>query len=180
MSGKIFKRAIATLTLSSVALLGPIPQSHATTRSTVGYALPTFANVAPKVTKPMAAPQVANNATRVLPLELRALKIAESKTGAPYSWGATGPWSFDCSGLVYYSYRKAGKHIPRTAGEQQNYAHRVYSPRPGDLVFFGWPAYHVGIYVGNGKFLNAPHTGDSVEIDPIWYDGTPSSYGRIN
>lgn len=181
MSGKALKRVIVSVLLSSMMIVGTPATSHAETPVKVSGVVHITPHLTPK-------PAVVKMTTAThLPLEIRALKIAESKIGRPYEWGATGPWSFDCSGLVVYSYGRAGYRYAhrdwfRTAADQQSHAQRISRSqlRVGDLVFFGWPAYHVGIYVGHGNFLNAPHTGDTVEIDPIWYDGTPSSYGRIN
>jgi cell wall-associated NlpC family hydrolase len=102
----------------------------------------------------------------------RALKVAESKHGDPYRWGATGPNSFDCSGLTYYAFRHVGRHLPRTAEAQ--YEHVRHIPfsqlRPGDLVFFhyGSYVYHVGIYAGHWEIWHAPHSGSYVRLERIW------------
>lgn len=86
--------------------------------------------------------------------------------GVPYVWGGTSPSGFDCSGLVYYVYAHFGVNLPRTSEDQQNVGTPVSRDQlqPGDLVFFGSPAYHVGIYVGDGQFINAPKSGDVVKI----------------
>ncbi|MFV8127077.1 C40 family peptidase [Streptomyces syringium] len=111
-----------------------------------------------------------------------ALRIAESKQGAPYQWGATGPYSFDCSGLTQYSYKRVGKKLPRTAAAQYNRARHVpgSARQRGDLVFFhsAGGVYHVGIYVGNGRILHAPKTGAVVRHERIWTRSV--SYGRVN
>lgn len=105
-------------------------------------------------------------------LESRALSIALSKRGDWYQWGAEGPSKFDCSGLTWYSFKHAGKTIPRVAQDQYNKARHVAKSarRVGDLVFFGGTRsiYHVGIYVGNGYILHAPHTGAKVRKEKIW------------
>lgn len=83
---------------------------------------------------------------------------AKTRLGCPYKWGATGPTKFDCSGFTQWVYRKNGKSIPRTSGAQKS-GGRVVSlsnVRPGDIV---WRPGHVGIYVGNGTVIHAPHTG---------------------
>ncbi|MHC6181368.1 C40 family peptidase [Clostridium sp. JNZ X4-2] len=91
---------------------------------------------------------------------------ASNFLGVPYVWGGTSPSGFDCSGLVQYVYAHFGINLPRTSQEQQNVGTAVSRSelQPGDLVFFGSPAYHVGIYVGGGSFINAPKTGDVVKI----------------
>lgn len=89
--------------------------------------------------------------------------------GRPYQWGATGPDSFDCSGLTSYVYAACGKSIPRVAEAQMNAGTPVSQPEPGDLVFFGTPGniYHVGIYVGNNSYLHAPQDNEVVKISPL-------------
>ncbi|AZV55231.1 C40 family peptidase [Clostridium sp. AWRP] len=91
---------------------------------------------------------------------------ASNFLGVPYVWGGTSPSGFDCSGLVQYVYAHFGINLPRTSQEQQRVGTSVSRDelQPGDLVFFGSPAYHVGIYVGGGQFINAPKTGDVVKI----------------
>jgi len=106
-----------------------------------------------------------------------ALSVAESRIGAPYRYGGTGPDAFDCSGLVAYAYRQAGITLPRTAAQQ--YAAvtpvRKRELRPGDLVFFrvdGRSVGHVGIYAGDERFVDAPQTGGTVRmanLDDSWY-----------
>lgn len=111
----------------------------------------------------------------------KALRIAASKKGSPYQWGAAGPNRFDCSGLTLYSFKKAGKKLPRTAAQQYNKTRHISSGsrRAGDLVFFhsGGYVYHVGIYAGKGKIWHAPKTGDVVRLQKIWTRSV--SYGRV-
>lgn len=109
---------------------------------------------------------------------LNFLHAAASRVGAPYVWGATGPNSFDCSGLVQWSFARAGIRMPRVAQEQfLTGPHVSYAnARPGDLLFWHFdptdPANidHVAIYVGNGEMLQAPHTGALVELVPVSLD----------
>ncbi|WP_031226790.1 C40 family peptidase [Streptomyces roseochromogenus] len=137
----------------------------------------TLAAVGGSITVPGLA-QDASAAT----LESKALQVAASKEGSPYQWGATGPHRFDCSGLTLYSFKKAGKSLPRTAAAQYNKSHHISagSRRAGDLVFFhsGSYVYHVGIYAGHGKIWHAPKTGDVVRLQKIWTSSV--WYGRIN
>ncbi len=104
--------------------------------------------------------------------------IATSLFGIPYVWGGTTTGGFDCAGYTQYVFRLAGKSIPRTANAQQAAATKVSNPVPGDLVFFGYPAYHVGIYAGNGQMYAAQHTGTVTGLFPIWTT-VGVSYGRF-
>ncbi|GAA5159628.1 C40 family peptidase [Amycolatopsis dongchuanensis] len=101
-----------------------------------------------------------------------AVNVALGKRGSAYVWGATGPSTFDCSGLTQYAYGKAGISLPRTSSAQSTFGKAV--PRSelqvGDLVFFGSPVHHVGIYIGDGKMVHAPDTGDVVKISPLQND----------
>ncbi|WP_330341385.1 C40 family peptidase [Streptomyces sp. NBC_00557] len=129
----------------------------------------------------IAVPGLATDASAAT-LATKALHIAASKKGAPYQYGATGPRRFDCSGLTLYSFKKAGKTLPRTAAAQYNRTHHISarSRRAGDLVFFhsGSYVYHVGIYAGHGKIWHAPRTGDVVRLQKIWTRSV--WYGRVN
>ena len=103
------------------------------------------------------------------------LSSAESRVGMPYVWGAAGPTSFDCSGLVQWSFRQAGIVMPRVAADQARTgpAVQVQNLQPGDLLFYHTdptaPGYisHVAMYVGNGKMIQAPQPGMDVEIVPV-------------
>ena len=101
------------------------------------------------------------------------VNIARQQLGKPYVWGATGPNSFDCSGLVQYVYRQIGINLPRTTYDQeyQGTAVSLNALQPGDLLFWGsyGSAYHVAIYIGNGDFIQAPTSGQSVKITNINY-----------
>jgi peptidoglycan DL-endopeptidase CwlO len=105
------------------------------------------------------------------------LAYASNFLGVPYVWGGTSPSGFDCSGFTQYVYAHFGVNLPRVSESQQNVGtlESRASLQPGDLVFFGSPAHHVGIYVGNGNMINAPHTGDVVKIQTLNSDFT---YGR--
>ena len=97
------------------------------------------------------------------------VSIAMRYLGYPYSWGAAGPNSFDCSGFTMYVYAQVGISLPHSSRDQFNSGQHVSRSdlQPGDLVFFGSPIHHVGIYVGGGSFIHAPHTGDHVKISPL-------------
>lgn len=108
----------------------------------------------------------------------RAIAAARSRAGDPYVYGAAGPHSFDCSGLTQWSFRRAGKYLPRTSGAQAGATQRVARPRRGDLVFFsnGGRVYHVGIYAGDHRLWHAPRPGQGVRLERIW---TSAFYGRV-
>lgn len=97
------------------------------------------------------------------------VKIALRYLGRPYRWAASGPSSFDCSGFTMFVYAQVGVRLPHSSRSQINSGQRVSRANlePGDLVFFGSPIHHVGMYIGGGKMVHSPHTGDVVSIDPI-------------
>lgn len=112
--------------------------------------------------------------------------VADAATyiGVPYQWGGTSPATgFDCSGLVQHVYADLGISLPRTSQEQATVGRPVASladARPGDLLFFepgpGGPG-HVGIYIGDGKMIDAPHTGTTVQVQSVWT--TPCAIRRV-
>jgi peptidoglycan DL-endopeptidase CwlO len=103
-----------------------------------------------------------------------AASIALHYLGVPYVYGGASPSGFDCSGLVMYVYAQLGISLPHYTVAQWNATQPISSPAPGDLVFFNGLG-HVGIYIGGGRFVDAPHTGSVVRIDSIssfgGYDG---------
>ncbi|MFG1703894.1 C40 family peptidase [Nonomuraea sp. M3C6] len=108
-----------------------------------------------------------------------ALQAAASKLGRPYVWGAEGPDTFDCSGLVQWAYAQAGVRMPRVTHQQWVTGPQVplAQAQPGDLIFWRLdptnPGYisHVAIYWGDGKMIQAPRTGDVVKISPVYTRG---------
>ncbi|MDQ6945170.1 MAG: C40 family peptidase, partial [Actinomycetota bacterium] len=104
-----------------------------------------------------------------------------SELGKPYVWGATGPNTFDCSGLTQFIWAKAGITTPRVAVDQDRWAVPVplSDLRAGDLVFFGNDIGHMGMYIGGGLMINAPHTGDVVRVSPIWWADLVG-FGRVH
>jgi cell wall-associated NlpC family hydrolase len=101
-----------------------------------------------------------------------AIAAAKSKLGHDYVYGATGPNTFDCSGLTSWAYGQAGITIPRNSSAQSVFGTAVSKSAllPGDLVFFGSPVHHVGMYLGDGKMIQAPQTGDVVKISSLQSD----------
>lgn len=101
----------------------------------------------------------------------KALAFARAQIGKPYVWGATGPSSYDCSGLTQAAWKAAGVDLPRTTWEQVKVGQRVATKdlQPGDLVFFFDDISHVGMYIGGGKMIHAPHPGANVREESIYY-----------
>ncbi|TYK42678.1 NlpC/P60 family protein [Actinomadura decatromicini] len=99
----------------------------------------------------------------------RAISFARRQIGKPYRWGADGPSGYDCSGLAMAAWRRGGVHLPRVTYAQYRGVRRkvgLSDLKPGDLIFFHGRS-HVGMYVGNGRFLHAPHAGARVRIDKL-------------
>lgn len=103
----------------------------------------------------------------------QAASIALQYLGVPYVYGGASPGGFDCSGLVMYVYARLGISLPHYTVAQWDATEAISSPEPGDLVFFNGLG-HVGIYIGNGQMVDAPHTGSVVRIDSI------SGFGSYN
>ncbi|MFF0060201.1 NlpC/P60 family protein [Streptomyces sp. NPDC005279] len=101
----------------------------------------------------------------------KVLSFARSQLGKPYVWGATGPSSYDCSGLTQAAWKAAGVDLPRTTWDQVKVGTRVATKDllPGDLVFFYDDISHVGIYIGDGKMIHAPKPGANVREESIYY-----------
>jgi murein DD-endopeptidase len=127
---------------------------------------------------PPSAPRPAGTPTAALQKGLEVANLAQAQLGRPYRWGGNLPQrGFDCSGLVQWTYQSVGVDLPRVVREQVRVGRSVDPQRlhPGDLVFFnltGDRASHVGIYVGEGRFVHAPRTGQPVRTDelsdPYW------------
>ncbi|MFE9342000.1 C40 family peptidase [Streptomyces olivaceus] len=111
----------------------------------------------------------------------KALAFAQAQIGKPYVWGATGPGSYDCSGLTQAAWKAAGVTLPRTTYDQVNAGTTVSvsQAQPGDLVFFYDDISHVGLYVGDGKMVHAPKPGAYVREESIFYDGESSIYSVV-
>ncbi|MEU6551482.1 NlpC/P60 family protein [Streptomyces sp. NPDC046915] len=108
-----------------------------------------------------------------------AFAAAQSKIGTPYVYGATGPSSYDCSGLTSWAYAQAGVSIPRTSEAQTGIGTRLTRSQlqVGDLVFFFNDLHHVGLYAGNGQILHAPRTGTVVRYESMDTIGGPFMFG---
>jgi cell wall-associated NlpC family hydrolase len=111
----------------------------------------------------------------------KAVEFARAQIGKPCVWGATGPESYDCSGLTQAAWKTAGVRLPRTARDQAYAGTVIALPdvQPGDLVFFTDNAGHVGICVGNGMMVHAPSQGPLVREDSILYAGEPAIHSVV-
>jgi cell wall-associated NlpC family hydrolase len=109
--------------------------------------------------------------------------VAMSQLGTSYVWGGAAPGGFDCSGLVMWAYAQVGVSLPHSTYSQYSAGVPVSRDQlqPGDLVFFDGLG-HVGLYIGGGQFVHAPHTGDVVKISSLsegWYSSTYVGARRI-
>ena len=138
---------------------------------------PTTAGV-PAARMPVAAPLVRGE---------RAAKIAQAQIGVRYRFGGVSPTTgFDCSGLVYFSFTEAGVRVPRTSRDQFRAARKIAltDAKPGDIVFFQdqEKLSHVGIYLGDRRFVHAPSSGKTVsiaDIDAPYYQEHLVAVGRL-
>jgi cell wall-associated NlpC family hydrolase len=148
------------LLASCVVLLGAAP-------ATAGK--PTVDAVANPARLPGSVPlAVAKPRPKVQTLGTRVVKIAAQELGTPYRYGGMSSSGFDCSGLVAYVYGKVGVTLPHNAAAQYAYGRAVSRAnlRPGDLVFFHGLG-HVGLYIGRGKIIHAPQSGERVEVQSL-------------
>lgn len=102
----------------------------------------------------------------------KVVRVATSMVGRPYRYGGNNPRGFDCSGLVQYSYKRAGIDVPRNTRYQRRHSYKISQRqlKKGDLIFFnqeGKWASHVGIYIGKGRFVHAPSSGKRVRISSL-------------
>ncbi|AYC39104.1 C40 family peptidase [Streptomyces griseorubiginosus] len=111
----------------------------------------------------------------------KALAFARAQIGKPYVWGATGPGSYDCSGLTQAAWKAAGVTLPRVTYDQVNAGTTVSlaDAQPGDLVFFYDGITHVGLYIGNGMMIHAPKPGAYVREESIYYDGESAIHSVV-
>jgi cell wall-associated NlpC family hydrolase len=107
--------------------------------------------------------------------------VAMSEIGTPYQWAGASPGGFDCSGLVMYAYSKMGVSLPHSSYAMWNDGTAVPKDQlqPGDLVFFNGLG-HVGIYIGGGEYVHAPHTGTVVQVSSLDASGDYVGARRVN
>ncbi|MCH7322963.1 peptidoglycan endopeptidase [Solibacillus sp. MA9] len=172
----------ATYTVKSGDTLAKIAKQYGTTYSSImssNSLISTNINVGQKL-------QIgSNHATSASVNSSRVISVAKQQLGTPYVFGGSSPSGFDCSGFVSYVFSKSGKSVGRqTAASLYNNATKVSTPKVGDLVFFS-NTYkkgisHVGIYMGNGKMINA--SGSKVNITSIhegYWKSKFTGYGHI-
>lgn len=130
--------------------------------------------------------RVAGQKAEVRVVRNKLVAFARKQIGDPYRAGRSGPDAFDCSGLVRYVYKQiTGKSLPHYSKAQYNQVRKIKksNAQPGDLVFFfQGGAHHVGIYIGNGKMIDAPNAGDRVRVSPItgsWWGRSYTGMGRL-
>ena len=172
-----YKALLATLTAAERAkYYNPVPQPSPTVVARVVARAVT--PVAPKAAVTLSSSPAPRSASRGA---AAAISEARAQLGKPYSWGGSGPNSFDCSGLTAWAWRAGGVSLPHNAAAQQGVGRSVSRGelQPGDLVFFGSPAYHVGLYVGDGMMIHAPTTGDVVKMSSLSYMSDYSGATRV-
>ncbi|SEL20686.1 C40 family peptidase [Nonomuraea pusilla] len=162
----------ASASAASVATADSTTTADASSATRAGTTATTSARKTATSAKARKTARLARQTTRAR----KAVSVARRQIGDPYRYGATGPGSFDCSGLVQYSWKKAGVKIPRVASSQfARIRHKVSwrDLRPGDLMFFSGLG-HVGMYVGHGKMIHSPRTGERVRVDKLsrWRKGS--------
>lgn len=111
-----------------------------------------------------------------------AIAAARSVLGTPYKWaGASPEEGFDCSGLVLWAWAHGGKSLPHSSKALYAMSRKIPADQlqPGDLVFYNSPVSHVGLYIGGGEMIHAPHTGDVVKISSIYYWSALVGGGRV-
>lgn len=168
------KKAARSATIS-VERIAPVVTETATTTATAGTASRGATRTATTTTTTAQAPAPEIN----IPAPTAGIAaIAASLLGIPYVYGGTSTSGFDCSGYTQYVYRMAGKSIPRTAEAQRAASIKVSNPVPGDLVFFGYPAFHAAIYAGPGKIYHASRPGTVTSLANFLSYGTVT-YGRF-
>ena len=161
------KKVEARVATGLLPAAGSVPAAAAVvahTATTAGHTSSPPTTAAPKPVAPTGPPPPVSGGAST------AVSTAKAQLGKPYEYGAAGPDSFDCSGLTMYAWRAGGVSLPHSAAMQYDAIPHVAVTQlqPGDLVFFGSPIYHEGIYVGGGQMLEAPHTGAVVRYASIY------------
>jgi cell wall-associated NlpC family hydrolase len=165
---------------SSSAIAASRQSAHAALRARL------VAEVGAEVPREIASARRSAVAAKHQAVRFRIVEVARKQIGDRYSAGSSGPSAFDCSGLVRYVYRVVtGKDLPHYSGAQYLRSDRISrkQAKPGDLVFFlRGGAHHVGIYIGNGRMIDAAGYGEGVRVSPIsgsWWSRAYTGMGRL-
>lgn len=186
----IVMSAMGLVTLTSSATLAATPavtfQSADRVAAPGEFAVRSMAATKNETKRLSKINRVAGKKAEVRVVRNELVALARKQIGDPYRAGRSGPDAFDCSGLVRYVYKQiTGKTLPHYSKAQYNQVQRIKrsNAQPGDLVFFFQSgAHHVGIYIGNGKMIDAPNTGKSVRVSPItgsWWSRSYTGMGRL-
>lgn len=174
------RRATTTTTIKAptvASVPGPVVTVRPTTTTTPSTTTlrPTTTTTAPSV-----APSGGNTSPPSAGAET-AIAEARRQIGKPYQWGGSGPETFDCSGLTSWAWRAGGKSLPHSSRAQWTATSRVSidAIEPGDLLFYGEPIHHVGLYIGDGQMIEAPETGKNVRYGSIFRRDLVGA-GRVN
>ena len=111
-----------------------------------------------------------------------AIAAARSVLGVRYTWAGASPSAgFDCSGLVMWAWAHGGKSLSHSSRVMYSQARKIpiSAAQPGDLIFYGSPMHHVGLYIGGGQMIHAPHTGSYVKLESIYYWSELVGAGRV-
>ncbi len=169
----------APATANAMPTFGSLRGFRTKAAATATTAAPATARVSRTTTRSTpAAPAPTAPAPAVTGGRADIIAIAASLTGIPYRYGGTSTSGIDCSGYTQLVYARAGISIPRTAEGQRAASVKVANPAPGDLIFFGRPATHAGIYAGNGMMYDAGASGRYTSYRKI-YTFVNVSYGRF-
>jgi len=162
------------------SLIGVSPASAPTT-SASGTSSASDASTATDFANALGQASGDSNPAGSLSPGAQVIAIASKYLGTSYRWGGTDPKTgLDCSGFTQLVFKQLGIDLPRTSGAQSTVGTAVGSlkdAQPGDLLFFGSPVHHVGIYIGGNKMIDAPHTGDRVRIQSVYE--TPTQIRRV-
>ena len=171
----MFKRQVLVILTAFLGVLvgvAPVAEAQADTNyrppaTTKAAPKPAAKKVAPKPAAKKAAPKAAVSSANAK--RQKVVAAALSKVGSRYVYGKTGPSSFDCSGLTSYAYRQVGVSLPHSSRSQSRVGKRVAlnALKPGDLVFYYSPISHVGIYIGNGKVVDAANRRTGVRVTSL-------------
>ena len=162
------------------AVVAPMVQQRATNNRAISHTVSRSVARAPVSAASTQTLQVAVPAIPALASQgTRVLRIAATLAGIPYRFGGTTRAGFDCSGFTQFVFSKVGVNLPRVAEAQRQATTRVSreNARPGDLVFFGAPAFHMGIYAGNNMLWDAPRAGKVISKRAIWTSNV--TFGRV-